>query len=231
MAAETKTKPEIFIEYRGVKVPKSAHIIPGIANEFETGIYESQEADGVIRIVGPKDRVLECGCGLGVVSAIAAVHGKPEAVLSFEANPTLIDDIKALHKVNKLSKKMTVENALLVSDPDAPPSMTFHVHRNFLGSQLRWGGKRSHAVEVPTRQFSAVKEEFRPTVLVMDIEGAELDFLRHADLSGIRAAVIEFHPRAYNIAGMRECKRILTQAGFQRLDCSTRTVWTMERAA
>ena len=73
-------------------------------------------------------------------------------------------------------------------------------------------------------------EELKPTVLLCDIEGGELDLLEHADLSGIRAIVMEFHPEAYEVEGMRKCKRILTQAGFEKNeDVSTRKVWTCTR--
>ena len=60
----------------------------------------------------------------------------------------------------------------------------------------------------------------------------ELELLRHADLSGIRAMVLEYHPKAYGIGGMRECKTILRAAGFERIaEKSVRTVWTCARPA
>ena len=41
---------------------------------------------------------------------------------------------------------------------------------------------------------------------------------------------MEFHPEAYEVEGMRKCKRILTQAGFEKNeDVSTRKVWTCTR--
>ena len=65
----------------------------------------------------------------------------------------------------------------------------------------------------------------------MDIEGGELDILTHANLDGVRAIVIEFHPKAYDVSGMRRCKRILRDAGFAPLsDLSTLLVWVAERA-
>ena len=66
----------------------------------------------------------------------------------------------------------------------------------------------------------------------MDIEGGELELLRHADLGQFRAMVLEFHPEAYGVEGMRECKAIIRDAGFERLpEKSTRTVWTCERVS
>ena len=227
--ARTK-KVEILLDYHGLKVPKSPHLVEVIEKQLRAGRYEGPEVTGVAQIVKPEDRVLECGCGLGIVSGLAALKNRPEAVLSFEANPELIEWIRALHVANDLDM-MEVRNELLMATPDRPKSVPFHLHENFLGSRLTEGGDYRETIEVKTAAFDDVKASFKPTVLVADIEGAELEFLRNADLAGIRAVVIEFHPIVYNVAGMRECKRILTQAGFQRLDCSTRTVWTMERAA
>ena len=65
----------------------------------------------------------------------------------------------------------------------------------------------------------------------MDIEGGELALLEAMDLSPFRAIVIEFHPEAYEVKGMRRCKTILREAGFQKVEeVSSRTVWTCTRA-
>ena len=59
----------------------------------------------------------------------------------------------------------------------------------------------------------------------------ELELLKHADLAGIRAVVIEFHPSLYGKEGMQTCKGILRRAGFKKRDGpSTRLVWTCTRS-
>jgi hypothetical protein len=65
--------------------------------------------------------------------------------------------------------------------------------------------------------------------MIIDIEGAELDFLEKADLSGIRGIVIEFHPKIYQVAGMRHCKSLLRAQGFDRGPGSTVSVWAAVR--
>jgi hypothetical protein len=68
--------------------------------------------------------------------------------------------------------------------------------------------------------------QFRPDVLVMDIEGGELQLLENAALKSLRAIVLEFHPKHYGKQGVTRCQDILCAAGFAPLqDVSTSGVW------
>ncbi|TDK43807.1 FkbM family methyltransferase [Antarcticimicrobium luteum] len=229
---EQTNSPEIAAECLGVKVPASPFLHDKRIERINAAQYEGLEMAGALHVVRPDDVVLEIGAGIGLVGAVIAANAKPREVLSFEANPELIPAIEALYSANDLGGRISVRNAVLVSAPDRPESMTFHLHSSYLGSSLiEPAGRESRKVEVPTESFSGVCAELKPTVLVMDIEGGEQEILRHADLTGFRAMVLEFHPQAYGIGGMRECKNILRAAGFERIaEKSTRTVWTCERA-
>ncbi|UAB91418.1 FkbM family methyltransferase (plasmid) [Ruegeria sp. SCSIO 43209] len=227
----TETNPDVAIQYRGLKIPSSPFLDETIINLIEQDNYESWEMDGALSVVQPEDRILEMGAGLGIVSGVVALENKPEAILSFEANPNLIPHIRRLHALNGLSDRIEVRNAILSANPKDPDSIPFHIDASYLGSSVFDNeGESTTSVRVAKADFEAVKREFAPTVLVMDIEGAELDFLRNADLSGIRAIVIEFHRLIYGHKGVRACKRILSNAGFLRLDdLSWRVVWTCTR--
>ncbi len=216
----------------GVRVPASPFLTETRIARINAGRYEGDEIAGALTVVRPGDRVLELGAGLGLVGAVVAKNAQPEAVLSFEANPELIAPIRALHRENGLEARIELRNQVLVTAPDRPDTATFHLHTSFLGSSLvDTPARRTRAIEVPTVAYSAVVEEFRPTVLIVDIEGGELELLSHADLSGLRAVVIEFHPGVYGKAGMQTCKDILRRAGFEKRDGpSTRLVWTCTRA-
>ncbi len=227
MPAQPKTAPHIA-ECHGVKVPDSPMMTPERANRINAARYEGQEIAGALAVIRPGDKVLEMGAGIGLVGAIAAKTGKPAKVLSFEANPDLIPHINALYKLNGLGKTIEVRNEVLISAPDAPETIPFHIRNSYLGSSLIDTDKRATTkVEVPTASFEQVHRDFHPDVILMDIEGGELDFLRHASLEGVRAIVIEFHPEAYGKEGMRECKAVLERAGFAKVvgHC-TRHVWT-----
>lgn len=219
---------EIAAECHGVKVPQSPMITPERAERINRARYEGQEIAGALEVIRKGDRVLEMGAGIGLVGAITAMNGAPEKVLSFEANPGLIQHINALYTLNGLEDRIEVRNEVLMSDPDAPEMVAFHIRNSYLGSSLiDTDTRQTTRVEVPTTAYADLHASYKPTVLLMDIEGGELEFLRHASLKGIRAIVIEFHPGAYGKEGMRECKSILEQAGFAKVpEHSTRHVWT-----
>jgi FkbM family methyltransferase len=226
---ETRSEPEIAAICHDVKVPAGPPLNAKQIERIAAGRYEGQELAGVLRIVRPGDTVLECGAGIGLVGATAVVKCGAKRLVSYEANPTLIPRVTALYAANGISDRATVNNEILTAGPDLPKSMGFFVRGNFLGSRLAADGQTKNVVDIPVADYAEVQATLQPDVLIMDIEGAEADFLRHADLSGLRAIVIELHPDVYGQPVLRECKTILLEAGFQRLDCSTRTVWTVAR--
>ena len=223
--------PQIAARCHGIDVPDSPLLTPSRIERINAAQYEGQEIAGALAVLRPGDRVLELGAGLGLVGAIAAGSGKPARVVSFEANPDLIPHIRALYALNGLQDRIEVRNEVLISAPEAPDTVTFHLRNSYLGSSLiDTDSRATRPVEVPTARYGALLAELSPTVMLIDIEGGELDFLRHATLTGVRAIVIEFHPDAYGIEGMRACKALLEKAGFvKRATHSTRLVWTCTR--
>ena len=231
MPSSLKTKPHVAVCH-GVKVPDSPMLTPKRIERINAARYEGQEIAGALEVVREGDRVLELGAGIGVVGAVVAHNAKPAQVMSFEANPGLMEHIEALYALNGLQERITARNEVLISAPDAPETMAFHIRNSYLGSSLIDSDTRATTqVDVPTASYAQVHAEFAPNVLLMDIEGGELEFLRHATLDGVRAIVIEFHPDAYGVDGMKECKSILERAGFAKVPghC-TRHVWTCTHA-
>jgi len=222
---------EIAAQIHGVKVPVSPFLNETRTDRINNGRYERQEIEGALSLVRQGDKVLELGAGLGIVGAVVSANRKPSKVLSYEANPALIPHIRALYKANRLSRRNLVRNEVLLSAPSSPKTVEFPVHNSFLGSSLAGNKARAReVVEVKTSDFNALVAEFGPDVLIVDIEGGELDLLEHARLEGVRGVVIEFHPKVYGTGGMRRCKAILRDGGFvQRGELSSRLVWVAER--
>ncbi|MCX7560119.1 FkbM family methyltransferase [Sulfitobacter sp. F26204] len=220
-------------ECYGIKVPDSPMLTPDRIERINAKRYEAQEIAGALQVVRKGDNVLEMGTGIGLVGAIVAKNAKPEKLMSFEANPALIDHINALYDMNQLGGIIELRNQVLISAPDPADTMALHVHNSFPGSSLIETGSPSNApTDVPTAQYDTIQNDFSPDVLLIDSEGSELDFLRHAALDGVRALVIAFHPDVYGREGMLECKTIITRAGFSKLpDHCSRLVWTCVRDA
>ncbi|MDW4497490.1 FkbM family methyltransferase [Sulfitobacter sp. D35] len=228
--ADPISAPSIAAECHGVRVPASPFLTPGRIARIDAGRYERHEIAGALDIVRSDDRVLELGAGLGVVGGVVARRCAPEAILSYEANPDLMPHARALHRLNG-HDQVELRNAVVLSGPDRPDTVAFHLRSSFLGASLAEPRGPSRRIEVATASFEGVRRAFRPSILIMDIEGGELDLLRHADLAGVRGVVVEFHPGVYGADGMRECKDILRRAGFRRRAAvSTRRVWCCTRA-
>ncbi|ALG89798.1 MULTISPECIES: FkbM family methyltransferase [Actibacterium] len=228
-----KTEQSAAASHMGINVPESRFLDATRIARIDGGRYEAEEIQGALHLIREGDRVLELGAGLGLVGAVIARNCAPARVLSFEANPELIEPIRALYRMNGLEDVISVRNQVAVSAPDRPETLPFHVHRSFLGSSLNPTAVRvKETVDVPTAGFATICAELKPDVIVMDIEGGELELLEHAVLDRVRAMVIEFHPNAYEVSGMRRCKDLLRAAGFTPVPAlSTRWVWAAERAA
>jgi FkbM family methyltransferase len=220
----------VAVEYMGLRIPASPFLHRKRIDRIARGLYEGAEVAGALHVVRPGDRVLEMGAGIGFVSGVVARVAAPARVVSFEANPRLIPWIRALHALNGLGGIAEVRHQVLVGGRERPGTMTFHLHASYLGSSLAGTRRSVEQVEVDTAGLAEVMAEVRPDVLLIDIEGGEQEILAHADLSAVRAMVIEFHPDAYGIPGMQACKAAITGAGLARIDAlSTRTVWTCQR--
>ncbi|MGL4239128.1 FkbM family methyltransferase [Tabrizicola sp.] len=185
------------IRYRGLDVPLQR---TGMNDEVLMSIarngYEQPEIDALRHAVRPGDRVLELGSGLGIVTALAARAAAPNGrVLSFEANPEMIPatrEFLADHQVTNVE----LRHAVLV--PQAKPGETRDL---FLGGSFNSSsllGAPDHTargvVSVPAEPLNDVVADFRPDVLICDIEGAEAELLPALDAQGLRAAVVELHP-------------------------------------
>lgn len=203
--------------YMGVRVPAAPHLGPGMVAAMAEGKYERMEVRLALRHVPPGSRILELGAGSGVAGAAVALNTQPAAMLAVEANPNLLPHIRALYSENGLSGVMTLRHGVVDSAPDAPATVAFHVRGNFLASSLdRPEGGQFTTAEVPVIRYAALKREFPHDVLLMDIEGAERAFLRHADLSGVDLLIAEFHRGLFGREGMRDCRAFLTAQGMEQ---------------
>jgi FkbM family methyltransferase len=187
-----------------------------IVEEIEAGRYEAEELSISCDYVRPEDRVLELGAGVGFISAGVMRRVGPTFYAAVEADARLIPHIRRTHALNDIFGAKVL-NAAFASDPDvlARGSVSFTLHREFWRSGIGQDQPGiTETVAVPAVDASAFLAENRINVLIADIEGAELDLLRHLDTAGVERVVLELHPQRFGLQGVAEVFALLGARGF-----------------
>lgn len=174
------------VKLKTVKIQSSR-----ILHHIFDGSYESAEAQSIRRLVNLNDRVLELGSGLGYVTCLAARQAKHGSILSVEANPSMTSIARKNVELNRI-KNVEVRNGVLGKQQG---TTSFYVSQHFWESSLSrkdgWSEKR-----VPVLSSAGILREFKPTVLIMDIEGGEYELLTDPVWSsneGPQKISVEFH--------------------------------------
>lgn len=186
----------------GIKLAIEPEVMsPTMIEVIESGKYEGTEAREIARIVQPGERIVELGAGIGFIALTALRTGKVARLASFEANPRLIPVIEANARMNGLA--FEVIHAVVDPHEDGG-TVPFYVRRDFWASSLApgpWGFEAE--VAVPRVSFASVRERYRPTMLIVDIEGAEEHLFRDVALTGIRKVYVELHQNVIGRVGMK----------------------------
>ncbi|MEH6360230.1 MAG: FkbM family methyltransferase [Amylibacter sp.] len=206
-----------ILEMQGVKIPFFPNVISErMRNLIERGRYEIGEVRMLQKVLRKGDKVLELGAGVGLISSIAAQITGPENVIAVEANPNLIPVIKETHSLNGL-KNLEVLNGIGVSDTTSQ-KVSFYLREDFWASSLTRPVRRDKSpwteVQVSQINLNSLIEKQKTNVLVMDIEGAELDLLYGLNLASINTIVVELHPRVYKLKGVDSFFQNLHEKGF-----------------
>lgn len=202
-----------FIRSRGMKFPKHPEIMQGkIRRLLRSNSYEAKETEAALRVVREGDVVVELGGGIGYMSTLVATKRAIKSVHVFEANPNLIPYIRSVHAANDVTNAH-VTNAIL---GPRKGSVDFYVREPMLGSSMKVleGEVDPPAVKVDVLNAKATFKEIGATVLICDIEGAEVDLIPQLDLTGLRAAIIETHPQWIGPEGINKVFRAFMDAGL-----------------
>jgi FkbM family methyltransferase len=188
----------------GLSFPRDPAIMsPKILSAIERGFYEAEEARHLPYILQKDERVLELGTGLGLISALCALNGLVDRVMTVEANPLLMDYISRLHEINQLSSKIEVLNAVALPNP-ASSSMKFYRRADFWASSLDsgpWG--YDEVIEVRTLDLNKLIADFKPTMMIVDIEGGERHLFSGIELGTVRKVMMEVHQNVIGRVGMK----------------------------
>lgn len=179
------------------------------------GRHTDHERRLLARALAASDRVLELGGGIGMVAIECARRIGSDRVTSFEANPELEPLIRENYALNDVAPDLR----MAMVGPE-PGSRAFHVSEKFSQSSVYDVGPATRTVPVPVHAMAEVMAEIRPTVLVVDIQGAERELFGYTDLTGVRLILVEQHPHIVGVAGMLAIRRRLRAAGFAEVDRS-----------
>lgn len=196
----------------GLKLPIDPDLCsPAIRRQIYFETYEQDERRVIPGLIRPGDRVLELGAGIGLVTATIA-RAAPAASLHIEANRDLIPAITNTLKANDLAAE--VRQAAIVGDDFNGDEIDLLTGAEFWSSSLHHRDSLDQSVKVAAIRLSDVLAEFRPTVLVIDVEGAECDLLTGAALTKVRAIAVEMHARITGVAAQSRMFQSLLGAGF-----------------
>ena len=194
----------------GVVATTDPSLVPrNIWRALYEGVYEAEEARACRNNLQPGDRVLELGGGIGLISVISAQICGSENVVTYEANPSLEAIIRRNYQLNGVAPQLRLK---AISTQRG--STTFFANSNVLSSSLIQR-KGASGIDVELDSIGDVCEELRPTCIVCDIEGAEIDVLPAADLSDVRLLVVEVHPHVVGEEKVAALIRHIEAQGFR----------------
>ena len=196
-----------------------------IRSQIYRGVYEVSKlvvAESILRL---DDHVLELGAGLGLVTVQAAKVCGSNNVTSYEAVPRNVEIIQRNLSLNKLSADV---RARAIGDSDG--SVDFFVNDDAISSSTN-ASRGQLKITAPCDDVRRVMNELRPTVLLIDIEGTELDVVPMLELSNVRAVMIQIHGDVVSDVAASQIMQHFLNAGLLYLHmCSIGNVWAFERA-
>lgn len=217
------------VNYDGIEVPLTgSHVVAPIREQILAGVYERPEIDAARALVRDGDRILELGTGMGVVTAILSrAAGPGGAIRTYEANPDMLASAADLFRRNDVINVEAVHGVLVTGGARV---RRFHFAEFFPEGSLRLPGSKTGETEVPAFDLAEALADFRPDVLVCDIEGAEAELIPALNLSRLRAVIVELHPRRLSDTEVRSIYDHMLSGGlYPRIEHSGGTVVAFDR--
>jgi FkbM family methyltransferase len=196
--------------FRHIPAIMTAPVKKGI----ETGSYEFSEATAALKYLVEEDRVLELGGGLGFMSTVTRFC-KLDSYTVIEADPRLIPIIKETHKINSV-ENVVVENCIATSCPDSLKKgyCMLQLGFQFWGSTIKNRKYNGEFVKISAIPLADFLENLKPTALIIDIEGGEIDLFINIDISTVNLIIMEVHPDVIGNDGILSIINELSDQGL-----------------
>ena len=177
------------------------------------GGYEKQEQQFIEKYLQSEDTVLELGGNIGVISneINRKLKNKGNHVV-LEPNPRMIKFLRKNKNLNSAGYKI-VEGII-----SSKKLVNFYISKNILSSSSRIISEEKINPELFLIKDLEKKYSLKFNVLVMDIEGAEIELIEEFDLSLIEKLIIEFHPGKTKESEIKSCKLLLLSYGLKMIE-------------
>lgn len=176
-------------------------ISKNLKRTFYNGSYEKDEVVILSQYLQPDDVVMEIGAGIGFLSAFCALRVGNDKVFAYEANPNMLKKIKETYDLNNVAP--TISNVLL---SDSSGEIDFYLEEDFWSSSIVKRSKEANKIKVKTKNINLDIIENNPSLLIIDIEGGEMQLLPMIKFNNIQKVIIEVHP---HVIGQREVSKVI----------------------
>ena len=213
------------VEKNGLLFPIETDVMtPKFALALAMGQVEKEEIALSTTYVTADDHIIEFGSGYGFAAALTHHATKPASHICYEVNPTAQAYCKAMMTANDID--ITIVPKALGDGSNT----AFYLCDDYVksGFQKPHDTMAYRQIEVPTICLSEACSSKHPTILICDVEGAELAFLtvdrlKSKACQSLRGVMIELHPAHYGQEGMDDMISRFYEAGFaikeQQGDC------------
>lgn len=210
-----KAMSDEIVVINDIKLPiDRKHLSEKMVDVLKSGRFEKEEASALNGLFKPGDRVLEIGCGIGFVSCLMARRKRVDALLAIDANPSCVDYASRVARLNGVEDKCEFRCGVVDHNVENGSEVDFFVHRDFWASSMKPSKNTVKQIKVPVFDAASIVSEFKPTILVCDIEGAELQLLRDFEFETIDRVFVETHEKAVGPSGIVQLFRIMFRKGF-----------------
>jgi FkbM family methyltransferase len=185
-----------------LRIP-SRQLTPTLEKALATGRYESGESAAVKRHLEPGDKYLDLGAGAGYVSSVAARVVGGANVVSVEANADMIKFLENNLQANGAAGA-TVLHGAVVADSHGGDTVNFAQRDAFWASSIATEAAPQNIVHaVPALRLSDLLARYQPSVVVMDVEGAEVELCQQLWPDCVRLLIMEIHTGKYPPASVK----------------------------
>ncbi|HKG32775.1 MAG TPA: FkbM family methyltransferase [Gemmatimonadales bacterium] len=197
------------ITIEGIRIRVGRHMSRRVEKALSKGRTQRDELQLLGTLLSPDDTVLDIGAGLGLVSAYCAKQIGSDRVYAYEADPDLEPCIRETYQLNG------VEPSLEICAVGAQPGrVTLYRDEHRISTSVVRRRAGTRPVEVSGRALNYVVAKIRPTLLVVDEEGAEADLFDGAELPTVTQIVLESPDRLMGPDGTDRVVAQLQGIGF-----------------